>query len=230
MDKPAAPETSRPAGFIRRMHVLTWVLLIFVSMHFIFLLPTNLSADVESTSKQSKSNEQLNSNFRSPGFLQMEDQQQQQQQQQCLGLDENQEMESLIANAKQIFVTMPAKAGGTSMKAFTKQCMKRLGTDNILSLPNRWSKYFVESLHVQSIISSHLYKEDNFIRLVNSPSRETLMIHTHREEGSRVVSAVKQISQHICNSRGKFVNQQESSMSETTIHIASSMRIHLWKR
>ena len=107
--------------------------------------------------------------------------------------------------------------------------------DNILITPGLWSKFLVDSLHVQSIISSHLIDEDSFIRLVNSPSRDTLMIHTHREESSRVVSAVKQISQKICNSSGKeYANrkkkQQQISMSETTIHIASSMRIHLWKR
>lgn len=131
---------------------------------------------------------------------------------QCLGLDDNQEMESLIANARQIFVTMPAKAGGTSMKAFTKRCMKKSVPDNILSLPELWSKYLADSLHFQSIISSHLLNEDSFIRLVNSPSRESLMIHTHREESSRLVSAVKEISQAICAfTGGRYSKQQQTT-------------------
>ena len=114
---------------------------------------------------------------------------------QCLDLDSNQDMDSLVANARQIFITMPAKAGGTSMKDFTKLCMKNAVHDNILSIEGLWKDYLVESLHVQSIIASHLYREANFLRLVNTPSRETLMIHTHREESSRVASAVKQIAQ-----------------------------------
>ena len=34
---------------------------------------------------------------------------------QCLNLELNQDMDSLIASARQIFITMPAKASGTSM-------------------------------------------------------------------------------------------------------------------
>lgn len=129
---------------------------------------------------------------------------------QCLDLDSNKDMDSLVANARQIFITMPAKAGGTSMKRFTESCMKKAVADNILSLEWLWKDYLVDSLHVQSIIASHLYGEENFLRLVNYPSRETLMIHTHREESSRVASAVKQISQHICDFRGKYTNQNQT--------------------
>ena len=130
---------------------------------------------------------------------------------QCLDLDSNQDMDSLVANARQIFITMPAKAGGTSMKHFTKLCMKNAVHDNILSEEGLWKDYLVDSLHVQSIIASHLYREADFLRLVKSPSRETLMIHTHREESSRVASAVKQISQAICEFRGQYSNQNETT-------------------
>jgi len=131
---------------------------------------------------------------------------------QCLDLDSNQEMDSLVANARQIFITMPAKAGGTSMKDFTKLCMKKAVHDNILSREELWKDYLVDSLHVQSIIASHLYHEANFLRLVKSPSRETLMIHTHREESSRVASAVKQIAQSICGFRGgEYSNQNQTT-------------------
>eukprot|EP00984_Skeletonema_dohrnii_P037161 scaffold38938_cov205-Skeletonema_dohrnii-CCMP3373.AAC.1 len=89
---------------------------------------------------------------------------------QCLDLDSNQDMDSLVANARQIFITMPAKAGGTSMKHFTKLCMKNAAAavhGNILSREGLWKDYLVDSLplHVQSIIASHLYHEANFLRL-----------------------------------------------------------------
>eukprot|EP00984_Skeletonema_dohrnii_P000366 scaffold121_cov108-Skeletonema_dohrnii-CCMP3373.AAC.2 len=135
---------------------------------------------------------------------------------QCLDLDSNQDMDSLVANARQIFITMPAKAGGTSMKHFTKLCMKNAVHDNILSEEELWKDYLVESLNVQSIVASHLYREADFLRLVNTPSRETLMIHTHREEGSRVASAVKQIAQSICGFRGKF---EETNQKQTTTNV-----------
>ena len=133
------------------------------------------------------------------------------QKQQCLGLDEDQDMDSLVASARQIFVTMPAKAGGSSMKGFTERCMKNAVKDNILNSPELWNDYLVARSHAQSIVASHLYNEESFIRLVNSPSRETLMIHIHREEGSRVASAVEQILHHICVFGGKYSNQQQTA-------------------
>mmetsp|Transcript_16243 Transcript_16243/g.27438 ORF Transcript_16243/g.27438 Transcript_16243/m.27438 type:complete len:346 (-) Transcript_16243:49-1086(-) len=135
---------------------------------------------------------------------------------QCLDLDSNQDMDSLVANARQIFITMPAKAGGTSMKDFTKLCMKRAVHGNILSREGLWKDYLVDSLHVQSIIASHLYREADFLRLVNSPSRETLMIHIHREESSRVASAVKHFSVKICEFRGKYSSHQKQTVAVAT--------------
>ena len=98
------------------------------------------------------------------------------------------------------------------MKEFTKRCMKNAVQDNILSISGVWKDYLVDSLHVQSLISSHLYTDSAFIRLVHLTSRKTVIIHTHREESSRVTSAVKQISQSIC----KFVGQRYSNQQQTT--------------
>eukprot|EP00984_Skeletonema_dohrnii_P006261 scaffold2248_cov136-Skeletonema_dohrnii-CCMP3373.AAC.3 len=135
----------------------------------------------------------------------------------CLDLNLNQDMDSLVANARQIFVTMPAKAGGTSMKDFTKLCMKKAVQDNVLSREWLWKDYLVDSLHVQSIIASHLLNDDNFIRLVNFTSRETLMIHTHRDESRRVASAVKQISESICQFMGKEYSKQQQTTTKFNV-------------
>ena len=125
---------------------------------------------------------------------------------QCL--DFKQDLDSLVANARQIFVTMPAKAGGTSIKEFTARCSKKWVSDNLLASGALGMRnYLVDSLHVQPIISSHLYNAANLIDLTKYPTRGTLMIHMHREETSRVVSGVKQISHHICNFMGAFANQ-----------------------
>ena len=191
-----ATKTGRPAacrGILQRMGKFE-ILLILVSLTAILSVLKSASSFTESSAKQSSNdNKQMKNNFQSGLAMHVED-----HQQQCLGLDENQGMDLLIASARQILITMPAKAGGTSMKVFTKRCMKKSTPDNILSNPHLWTGFLVDSLHVQSIISSHILNEGSFIRLVDSPSRETLMIHTHREEGSRVASAVKQISQAIC--------------------------------
>jgi len=138
------------------------------------------------------------------------------QQQQCLGLDPNQgntsqDMDSLVASASQIFVTMPAKAGGSSMKVFTKRCMKNEVADNILTSEELWKDYLVNSSRIQPIISSHLYNDNHFVRLAKLSSRKTLIIYTHREESSRVISAVKQIGDNICNFfAGRYSNENKT--------------------
>ncbi len=113
---------------------------------------------------------------------------------QCLNLDLNQDMDSLIASARQVFITMPAKAGGSSMKQFTRKCMNDSSkTDNILNHGKFNKEYLISNLHAPPIVASHLYNSDGLIRLSKYPSRETLMIHIHREETSRIISAVKQV-------------------------------------
>ena len=125
---------------------------------------------------------------------------------QCL--DFNKDLDSLVANAHQIFVTMPAKAGGSSMKEFTVRCSKNRVSDNLLASGALGMRnYLVDSLHVQPIISSHLYNAANLIDFTKYPTRGTLMIHMHREETSRVVSGVKQVSQNICNFLYRHANQ-----------------------
>ncbi len=121
-DKPS-PRISATAGSpasglssIRRLSRLEMLLIVTT----LVLLKLNLSADqlVPAQQTNNKYPELLsdtNANgSRAPMFPV--------QQQQCLGLDPNQgnashDMDSLVASANQIFITMPAKAGGSSMKS-----------------------------------------------------------------------------------------------------------------
>ncbi len=118
---------------------------------------------------------------------------------QCLNLEINQDMDSLIASARQVFITFPAKAGGTSMKTFTAKCMNNRLRDNILNNGHFNKQSLISKVHVDSIVSSHLYDKNGLVRLAKYPSRETLMIHIHREETKRVVSGVKHVMSKICN-------------------------------
>ena len=123
---------------------------------------------------------------------------------QCLNLDLNQDMDSLIASARQVFITMPAKAGGSSMKQFAKKCMNDSSkTDNILNHGKFNKEYLISNLHAPPIVASHLYNSDSLIRLSKYPSRETLMIHIHREETNRIVSAVKHVLDKVCTKSPK---------------------------
>ena len=118
---------------------------------------------------------------------------------QCLNLELNQDMDSLIASARQIFITMPAKASGTSMRRFTSQCMNNeTKSTDILENGDFNKDYLMSKVHADAIVTSHLYTNKGLIRLAKYPSRETLIIHIHREERNRIDSAVKHLMTSYC--------------------------------
>jgi len=118
---------------------------------------------------------------------------------QCMDLNLNQGMDSLVARAHQIFITMPTKGGGSSMNTFTRRCNNITKVRQFGFIGNDDQKeLLVGSMQGESIISSHVSKDTGLIRLAMYPSQKTLMIHIHREEGERVISAVKMISHHMC--------------------------------
>ena len=123
---------------------------------------------------------------------------------QCLDLNLNQGMDSLVGRARQIFVTMPAKGGGSSMNVFTRRCNNETEIRKFGFIENdNQTELLVESMQVKSIITSHVKKDATLIRLAKYPSQKTLMIHIHREEGERVISGVKMISYHMCKKKYK---------------------------
>jgi len=126
---------------------------------------------------------------------------------QCLDLDLNQEMDSLVASAHQVVITMPAKGGGSSMNEFTRQCSNssKVMEFDFIQHDKLRKEFLIDSLHVQPVISSHVNNDSGLINLAKYPSQKTLLIYIHREESERVISGVKMISQHICrNSHQQF--------------------------
>jgi len=118
---------------------------------------------------------------------------------QCMDLNLNQGMDSLVARAHQIFITMPTKGGGSSMNTFTRRCNKETKIQKFGFIESvDLKELLVGSLQVKSVISLHVSSDTGLIRLAMYPSQKTLMIHIHCEEGERVISGVKMISHHMC--------------------------------
>ena len=117
---------------------------------------------------------------------------------QCLDMGEGQDLDSLIASARQIFVIFPAKAAGTTMKDFTAKCMRYRTADNVLNFEKK-RKELLTNAPPLPIISSHLYKQDVFPYMVKSANnRDTLIVYSHREESSRLISAIKEVATNKC--------------------------------
>jgi hypothetical protein len=102
-------------------------------------------------------------------------------------------MDVILNETNQVFITMPAKAAGTSMKSFTKKCMNLILRDNLLNWKETIENALTTSYELPSIIASHLYSDRPFMSLVKGATRETLIIYIHREELPRIRSAIKHV-------------------------------------
>jgi len=135
---------------------------------------------------------------------------------QCLGLDFEESMDTLLSEMKQIFVVMPAKASGSSLKHFTSKCMKRdirAFPDNFVNFADMTKNFLTNSFEVPSIITSHLYLDEPLAEIAKHATRETLIIYIHREETSRALSAMKQVLTGIIGQ--KYCEEQsETKLSE----------------
>mmetsp|Transcript_65045 Transcript_65045/g.96079 ORF Transcript_65045/g.96079 Transcript_65045/m.96079 type:complete len:376 (+) Transcript_65045:32-1159(+) len=137
---------------------------------------------------------------------------------QCMDLNLNQGMDSLVARARQVFITMSPKGGGSSMNTFTRRCNNITKVRQFGFIGNDDQKELLAgSMQVESIISSHVGKDTGLIRLAMYPSQKTLMIHIHREEGERVISAVKMISDHMCKIKYPKGDRHQRVYNKTVI-------------
>ena len=113
-------------------------------------------------------------------------------------------MDDIMNQTKQVFITMPAKAAGSTMKYFTRQCTKSYPPDNFINhdLKNlRKKTFFADNYELPSIIASHLYNDAPLVHLVKSSTRKTLIIYIHRDESERLISGIKMVlMSRICKS------------------------------
>ena len=111
-------------------------------------------------------------------------------------------MDDIMNRTKQVFITMPAKAAGSSMKYFTRQCTKSYPPDNFINDRKNLKKtFFADNYELPSIIASHLYNDAPLVHLVKSSTRKTLIIYIHRDESERLISGIKMVlMSRICKS------------------------------
>lgn len=108
-------------------------------------------------------------------------------------------MDYLLSISRQTFVMMPAKAAGSSLKTFTRECMKAANTtsfaeiDNVLTLKHGTKSALLSQLEMPSLITSHMYDSEFVVRLVRHATAQSLIIFSYREETSRLISAIKHI-------------------------------------
>jgi hypothetical protein len=103
----------------------------------------------------------------------------------------------LINSTRQVVVVMPAKAAGSSMKYFTYRCNDAIEkmVDNFLNAPAAWENLLTNSHEMPGVIASHILAPQKLVDIIRNVPRDTLLIYSHRQETSRLRSAVKYVLQ-----------------------------------
>jgi len=119
----------------------------------------------------------------------------------CLTLDLNGTLDKILeSSTKQVFLIMPAKAAGSSMKDFTRKCLKsefQSKKENNHLFLDEIRKDFIldQDTHLNSIITSHAHNSLDVLRIIRNAHRDTLTIYIHRDETDRLVSSIRQVIQ-----------------------------------
>jgi len=115
----------------------------------------------------------------------------------CLGLGIGGELDRLLSQHqhKHVILAMPAKAAGSSMKTFAARCSGNHNVPEHLLYRNRIveSGFLTLQQEFPSLIASHVSSDRDLQTLIRHASRNTLVVYVHREETSRIVSAINHV-------------------------------------
>ena len=120
----------------------------------------------------------------------------------CLSFDN--ELDTLVKEAKMIYITMPAKAAGTSFTLFTHDyCLKNytFPEGNYFSIKEKMRDLITANYDIPPIISSHLGSNNTLTDLVKGATDNSLIIYVHRNEHERTLSAIRQVAARLCDKR-----------------------------
>eukprot|EP00531_Pseudo-nitzschia_arenysensis_P012684 CAMPEP_0116151244 /NCGR_PEP_ID=MMETSP0329-20121206/19988_1 /TAXON_ID=697910 /ORGANISM="Pseudo-nitzschia arenysensis, Strain B593" /LENGTH=383 /DNA_ID=CAMNT_0003647833 /DNA_START=9 /DNA_END=1158 /DNA_ORIENTATION=+ len=115
----------------------------------------------------------------------------------CLNMGFENEMDRLLAKYKQVYITMPAKAAGTTLKEFSKRCMDSPKHpkffDNIVNFEEEMTEAFTHQLEIPTLMASHMYFPEKISKLMEYATKNSLVIYIHREETNRLLSSIREV-------------------------------------
>ncbi len=112
-------------------------------------------------------------------------------------------LDKLVASSKSVFITMPAKAAGTSLKKFTFACVgtysyedsktKKKKSTNFINEGNDKVQPFISTVSHPKILTSHTYSDYGVIDVLKNTPRDNLNIYIYRQETDRLLSAIREV-------------------------------------
>lgn len=107
----------------------------------------------------------------------------------CLSFDDD--VDRLIQNAEQIYITMPDKCAGSSMKDFLSVCEKN-HVDGLLRGKFE-DNILADSMEMPTMIADHAEEDWQIIHTIDNASSDALIIFIYRDEPGREASAIKHV-------------------------------------
>jgi hypothetical protein len=146
----------------------------------------------------------------------------------------NDDLRSLISSAEQIIILMPAKAAGTSFKAFASKCATKTFNGNFLNFKDRndFDSVLTASYDVPAVLASHMYQAENLIYFIKNAPRNTLLIYSHRDETTRLLSAIDHVVTSWCQGirsppEGFFEREQDDNAGLKECFVSEKSLINL---
>ena len=112
----------------------------------------------------------------------------------CLSFDKD--IDALVNVSSHIFVIMPDKAAGSSVKDFMGECEKH-HKDELLRLDGVFQENALShSLEMPTVIADHVEEEKHLLHTIKHTPASGLIIYIYREETDREASAIQHVVQN----------------------------------
>ena len=128
------------------------------------------------------------------------------------------DLPELLRKAETVNIMMPAKAAGQALEMFARRCTGvPEGTKPGLRGPsNTWRSFLLESYEKKPVVVQHVLRPSFLTDIALHASSRNLLLWIHREETSRLISAIRQVVKVACKNLPEDNRSYDFEMVERT--------------
>jgi hypothetical protein len=130
----------------------------------------------------------------------------------------------VLHESPQVFISMPAKAAGTSLKDFAIECSggdTSHHPDNFINNPNYLRPFLLKSVKVPKIVASHVFTDQPMIDLMRYGSQNSVLFYIYRDETDRLLSAIRYVVKNrLCvPGEGRWTYKKSFKVPKDVFHV-----------
>lgn len=111
--------------------------------------------------------------------------------QRCVGLEEDGDLDRMLSEYDLVYVLYTAKVASSTMKFFTSGCLQLEEVDN--SIMNHMEEFLTRERQIPPFLGIRIPRSNAFVSIAQQSIKNSLIIYIHREETSRLKSAIRQV-------------------------------------